>query len=63
MLYTKKQLDKKFGGKEIYLLIRKVPAWNWPNRGEEVFEVGKTSRVLRENFNSMEMLEKRGFFG
>lgn len=62
MKYTKKQLDKKFGGKEIYLLISKVPRWNWGG-DEEVFEVGKTSRVLRENYNSLDMLERRGFFG
>ena len=57
--FTLKELNKKYGGKEIFLNIRMVPSFNWKEKGTVEVEVIKTSSVVRENFQSLQEINFR----
>lgn len=57
--FTLKELNKKYGGKEIFLNVKMVPSFNWKERGTVEVEVIKTSSVVRENFQSLQEINFR----
>jgi hypothetical protein len=47
---TWKQVQKKYGYKDIYLNMSREPFYNWSDRETPEYTIHKTSRVCRENF-------------
>ena len=50
---TWKQVQKKYGNKDIYLNLSRNPFWSWEDRNIPEFTIRKTSKLLRENFMSV----------
>ena len=62
MKYTLAELNKKYQGKDIFINATMVPSFNWSNRGIKEFTI-KTSSVCRENFETLEAINKRHNWG
>jgi len=50
---TWKQVQKKYGNKDIQLNISREPFWSWEDRNIPEFTIHKTSKLVRENFMSV----------
>ena len=50
---TWKQVQKKYGNKDIQLKISREPFYNWKDRNIPEFTIYKTSKLERENFMSV----------
>ena len=50
---TWKQVQKKYGNKDIQLNISREPFWSWEDRNIPEFTIYKTSKLVRENFMSV----------
>jgi len=50
---TWKQVQKKYGNKDIQLNISREPFYNWKDRNIPEFTIHKTSKLVRENFMSV----------
>ena len=59
--YTLEELNKKYKnkGNDFYMKIGMIPSFNWKKRGVPEYQILKTSRVIRENFNNLEMINRR----
>ena len=50
---TWKQVQKKYGNKDIQLNISREPFYNWKDRNIPEFTIHKTSKLITENFMSV----------
>ncbi len=50
---TWKQVQKKYGNKDIQLNLSREPFYNWKDRNIPEFTIHKTSKLVRENFMSV----------
>jgi len=50
---TWKQIQKKYGNKDIQLNLSREPFWSWEDRNIPEFTIHKTSKLVRENFMSV----------
>lgn len=50
---TWKQVQKKYGNKDIHLSLSREPFYNWKDRNTPEFTIHKTSKLERENFMSV----------
>jgi len=50
---TWKQVQKKYGNKDIQLNISREPFYKWKDRNIPEFTIHKTSKLVRENFMSV----------
>ena len=50
---TWKQVQKKYGNKDIQLNLSREPFYNWKDRNIPEFTIHKTSELVRENFMSV----------
>jgi len=59
--YTLDELNKKYKnkGNDFYMNIGMIPSFNWKNRGVPEYQIHKTSGVIRENFENLEMINRR----
>ena len=59
--YTLDQLNKRYEKRSVhfYLDIAQVPSFNWKNRAVPEYQINGISGVVRENFENLEMINKR----
>ena len=57
---TWKQVQKKYGNKDIQLNLSREPFYNWKDRNIPEFTIHKTSKLVRENF--MNVSEWENFY-
>ena len=54
---TWKQVQKKYGNKDIQLNLSREPFYNWSDRETPEYTIHKTSQLERENFMSVDEWE------
>ncbi len=59
--YTLDELNKKYSNRKVdfYMNIAQVPSYDWKTRGVPEYQIKKNSKVIRENFENLEMINRR----
>ncbi len=59
--YTLDELNKKYSNRKVdfYINIGQAPSFDWKTRGVPEYVIHGVSGVIRENFENLEMINRR----